>query len=98
VKDAADALIGTRLDDAALDCLAKAASAACRPIADKGGTKEYRIKGRGRAGEADRSTGTGTREERSMSKRYRVMRSSTVTSASSCARRSRRYSTSYATN
>jgi carbon-monoxide dehydrogenase medium subunit len=44
VKDAADALIGTRLDDAALDRLAKAASAACRPIDDKRGTREYRIK------------------------------------------------------
>jgi carbon-monoxide dehydrogenase medium subunit len=44
VKEAADALIGTRLDDAALDKLAAAASAACRPIDDKRGTKEYRIK------------------------------------------------------
>ena len=44
VKEAADALIGTRVDDAALDRLAKAASAACRPIDDKRGTKEYRIK------------------------------------------------------
>jgi carbon-monoxide dehydrogenase medium subunit len=44
VKEAADALIGTRLDDAALDQLAAAASAACRPIDDKRGTKEYRIK------------------------------------------------------
>src|SRR5262249_10817070 len=44
VKEAADALIGTRLDDAALDKLAKAASAACQPIDDKRGTKEYRIK------------------------------------------------------
>jgi CO/xanthine dehydrogenase FAD-binding subunit len=44
VKDAADALIGTRLDDAALDRLARAASAACRPIDDKRGTKEYRVK------------------------------------------------------
>jgi carbon-monoxide dehydrogenase medium subunit len=44
VKEAADALIGTRLDEAALDRLAKAASAACRPIDDKRGTKEYRIK------------------------------------------------------
>jgi carbon-monoxide dehydrogenase medium subunit len=44
VKDAVDALIGTRLDDAALDRLAKAASAACRPIDDKRGTKEYRVK------------------------------------------------------
>jgi aerobic carbon-monoxide dehydrogenase medium subunit len=44
VKDAADALIGTRLDEAALERLAKAASAACRPIDDKRGTKEYRVK------------------------------------------------------
>jgi carbon-monoxide dehydrogenase medium subunit len=44
VKEAADALIGTRVDDAALGRLAKAASAACRPIDDKRGTKEYRIK------------------------------------------------------
>src|SRR5258706_325538 len=44
VKEAADALIGTRLDDAALERLAKAASAACRPIDDKRGTKEYRVK------------------------------------------------------
>jgi CO/xanthine dehydrogenase FAD-binding subunit len=44
VKDAADALIGTRVDEAALDRLAAAASAACRPIDDKRGTKEYRIK------------------------------------------------------
>jgi carbon-monoxide dehydrogenase medium subunit len=44
VKSAADALIGTRVDEAALDKLAEAASAACRPIDDKRGTKEYRIK------------------------------------------------------
>jgi len=44
VKAAADALIGTRVDEAALDKLAQAASAACRPIDDKRGTKEYRIK------------------------------------------------------
>jgi CO/xanthine dehydrogenase FAD-binding subunit len=44
VKDAADALIGTRLDDTALERLAKAARAACQPIDDKRGTKEYRIK------------------------------------------------------
>ena len=44
VKAASDALIGTRVDEAALDRLALAASAACRPIDDKRGTKEYRIK------------------------------------------------------
>jgi carbon-monoxide dehydrogenase medium subunit len=44
VKEASDALIGTRLDDAALNKLAQAASAACRPIDDKRGTREYRIK------------------------------------------------------
>jgi CO/xanthine dehydrogenase FAD-binding subunit len=44
VKEAADALIGSKLDGATLDKLAAAASAACRPIDDKRGTKEYRIK------------------------------------------------------
>ncbi len=44
VKEAADALIGTSVDDAALKKLAAAASAACNPISDKRGTKEYRIK------------------------------------------------------
>ncbi len=44
VKDAADALIGTKVDDAALTRLGEAASAACNPISDKRGTKEYRIK------------------------------------------------------
>ena len=44
VKECADALIGTKVDNAALDRLAAAASAACRPIDDKRGTKEYRIK------------------------------------------------------
>jgi carbon-monoxide dehydrogenase medium subunit len=44
VQEAADTLIGTRVDGAALERLAMAASAACRPIDDKRGTKEYRIK------------------------------------------------------
>jgi carbon-monoxide dehydrogenase medium subunit len=44
VKEAGAALIGTKVDDAALARLAQAASAACRPIDDKRGTKEYRIK------------------------------------------------------
>jgi carbon-monoxide dehydrogenase medium subunit len=44
VADAARALIGSKIDAAALDKLATAASAACRPIDDKRGTKEYRIK------------------------------------------------------
>jgi aerobic carbon-monoxide dehydrogenase medium subunit len=44
VTDAADALIGTKVEAAALERLAEAASAACRPIDDKRGTKEYRIK------------------------------------------------------
>lgn len=42
VEDAAKAIIGTKLDDAALDALAKAASAACNPITDKRGTIEFR--------------------------------------------------------
>ncbi len=44
VSEAADALIGTKVDDAALDNLAAAASAAAKPIDDKRGTKEFRIK------------------------------------------------------
>jgi CO/xanthine dehydrogenase FAD-binding subunit len=44
VPAAAAALIGTKVDEAALERLAAAASAACRPIDDKRGTKEFRIK------------------------------------------------------
>ena len=44
VPEAAAALIGTKVDADALKRLAAAASAACRPIDDKRGTKEYRIK------------------------------------------------------
>jgi aerobic carbon-monoxide dehydrogenase medium subunit len=44
VPEAAAALIGTKVDAAALKNLAAAVSAACRPIDDKRGTKEYRIK------------------------------------------------------
>ena len=44
VAEAADALIGTSVDEAALTKLAEAASAAGRPIDDKRGTKVYRIK------------------------------------------------------
>ncbi len=43
VEEAAATLIGTKLDDAALDNLSKAASAACNPIDDKRGTVEFRI-------------------------------------------------------
>lgn len=44
VKQAADAIIGTKLDDAALETLAAACSAACNPINDKRGTIHYRTK------------------------------------------------------
>jgi carbon-monoxide dehydrogenase medium subunit len=44
VPEAAEALIGTSVDEDALARLAEAASAACRPIDDKRGTKVYRIK------------------------------------------------------
>ena len=44
VPEAAAALIGTKLDEAALTALAAAASAAARPIDDKRGTKAFRIK------------------------------------------------------
>lgn len=44
VEECADALVGSAVDEAALARLAAAASAACRPIDDKRGTKEFRIK------------------------------------------------------
>ena len=44
VAEAASALIGPKVDDAALQKLDAAAQAACRPIDDKRGTKEYRVK------------------------------------------------------
>ncbi len=43
-EGAAQALIGTKIDEKALAALADAASAACDPIDDKRGTREYRIK------------------------------------------------------
>ncbi|MBK0326915.1 xanthine dehydrogenase family protein subunit M [Rhodobacteraceae bacterium F11138] len=42
VPQAADAIIGTTLDDAALTALAQAANAACAPIDDKRGTIKFR--------------------------------------------------------
>jgi carbon-monoxide dehydrogenase medium subunit len=44
VDAAAKAIIGSKLDDKALDNLAAACSAACRPIDDKRGTIEFRQK------------------------------------------------------
>jgi aerobic carbon-monoxide dehydrogenase medium subunit len=44
VAPAAAALVGTKIDDAALQKLDAAARAACQPIDDKRGTKDYRIK------------------------------------------------------
>jgi CO/xanthine dehydrogenase FAD-binding subunit len=44
VADAGAALVGTKVDDAALENMAEAVRAACNPISDKRGTKEYRIK------------------------------------------------------
>ncbi|MGV0036586.1 MAG: FAD binding domain-containing protein [Candidatus Azotimanducaceae bacterium WSBS_2022_MAG_OTU7] len=44
VKEAATAIIGTKLDKEALDNLAAACSAACNPIDDKRGTVEYRVR------------------------------------------------------
>lgn len=42
VADAAAALVGSTLDDAAMEALAAAASAACNPINDKRGTIKFR--------------------------------------------------------
>lgn len=44
VEDAAKALIGSRLDDKALEAAAAACRAACKPIDDKRGTIVYRTK------------------------------------------------------
>jgi carbon-monoxide dehydrogenase medium subunit len=44
VEDAAKALIGSRLDEAALEAAAAACRAACKPINDKRGTIAYRTK------------------------------------------------------
>ena len=44
VPAAARAIIGTKLEDAALEKMAKACRAACNPIDDKRGTVEYRTK------------------------------------------------------
>jgi carbon-monoxide dehydrogenase medium subunit len=44
VAPAAAALVGTKVDVAALEKLDAAARAACQPIDDKRGTKEYRVK------------------------------------------------------
>lgn len=42
VSAAADALVGTRIDDSALQAAAQAASAACQPVDDKRGTVAFR--------------------------------------------------------
>ena len=44
VEEAGAALVGTECDEAALETMAAAARAACRPIDDKRGTAEYRTK------------------------------------------------------
>ena len=44
VPEAAEALVGTRLDEAAMEALARAASDACRPIDDKRGTVAFRTR------------------------------------------------------
>jgi carbon-monoxide dehydrogenase medium subunit len=44
VADAGAALVGTKVDEAALENMMAAVRAACNPISDKRGTKEYRIK------------------------------------------------------
>ena len=43
VEAAGAALVGSKLDDGALEKMAEAVQAACKPIADKRGTIEYRI-------------------------------------------------------
>jgi aerobic carbon-monoxide dehydrogenase medium subunit len=47
VEGAGQALVGSKLDDAALEKAAEACRAACRPIDDKRGTIAYRVKAAG---------------------------------------------------
>ena len=42
VEEAAEALVGTKVDEMALSVLAEACSAACQPIDDKRGTVNFR--------------------------------------------------------
>ena len=72
VEGGADALIGTKVDDAALEQLAAAASAACRPIDDKRGTKEYRIKIAGVLAKRTAQQALERGEEELMAKKYHV--------------------------
>ena len=44
VPEASAALVGTKVEDADMDAMAAAASAACKPVDDKRGTIEYRTK------------------------------------------------------
>ena len=44
VQAASDALVGTKLEENALNGMVEAVRSACDPISDKRGTKEYRIK------------------------------------------------------
>ncbi len=44
VEEAAQALVGSNLDESALEALAGACAAACRPINDKRGTIDFRIR------------------------------------------------------
>jgi carbon-monoxide dehydrogenase medium subunit len=44
VPEAGAAIVGTKLDEAALAALDAAAQAAAKPISDKRGTADYRIK------------------------------------------------------
>jgi len=44
VKDAGAALVGSKVDDAAIEKMVAAVRAACSPIDDKRGTIEYRVR------------------------------------------------------
>ena len=65
VEEAGAALVGTGCDDAAMEAMAAAVRAACRPIDDKRGTAEYRTKVAGvLAARAARIAATRAREAR----------------------------------
>ncbi len=93
VPAAAKALIGTKMDKAALDKLAAACSAACSPIDDKRGTRDFRIKVAGVLARRARTRSRASAQEASKCPALQSTPRSTAIRSSSSARRMRPCST-----
>ena len=72
MTEAANALIGTKVDDTALEHMVAAVRAACDPISDKRGTREYRIKTAGVIARRAASKGTSKGKGKLMAKKVHV--------------------------